>query len=1133
VNNAAVMMTGYSKEELLQMKFWSILHPDEKKILKARGFKRLSGKKVPSTYELRLITKSGDIRFIEYSAGITRYKGNVAAIGVAIDITEKKIIQEKINFKNSQRIRFQSSMLDLLKIEEHDITKVFKIITKSVANCLAVERVGIWLFSSDNKFLYCPTLFQRSKKSYSPQEKIEVSHYPKYFKALSESLNITADNVYENKYTQEFSETYLKPLNIYSMLDIPVRSKGIVIGVICCEHIASRRQWTEEEQDFVISVAEIISINMEGSERFKTEESLSTAHKELNKAFRKLKEREEIIKIEKEKLEVTLRSIGDGVITTDSKGKIILLNKTAEKLTGWTQSEAYGRPFDKVFVVIDECTKIECHSSADIVLRTGEVAEPTNHTSLVSKNGYIRIITDSAYPIRDRNGNIFGVILVFRDTTENKIAEQNLKESEEGYRTLFETANDAIFILQDEIFIACNQKSLDMFQCSAENIIGKSPVDFSPEKQPGNIFSKILATEKIKNALAGTPQSFDWVHQHTDGSPFNAEVSLIKIEVQGKPYLQAIVRDITESKKAELAIIQSEKQFRTIFENAPIGKCLVGTDGIFITINNSLCEILGFTKEELVNTHFIKYTHPDDIEKSNIWVQQMLAGENVTPHIEKRYIHKDGHTIWALVSASLFRDSSGSPKYFITQILDITQRKTAEENIKKFKFIVDNTGEEFYLVHPYGNLEYINRAAAQSLGYSVEELLQIGIPGFDLTYTTPEEYYKHFLQLKEKDIPAFETPHRTKDGRLLTKLVKAVYLIIDDKEYVCSFANDISELKKASEVIKQNEEKFRLLFTSTSQAVTLNEIILDKNGEPCDYRILEANPAFEVHTGLKCKDCIGKKVLEVLPDTEMFWIKEFGEVALSGSPKRIENYSKELEKYFDFTVYSPRKGQFALISTDITDRKHEEESKRLNADRLEALILLNNMTYKSLEELTDYALEEAVKLTGSKFGYLAFMNDDESIIHLHSWSSEVMNMCKVKDSYHQFIVKDTGLLGEPIRARKPIITNRYTADNPLTHGFPEGHVPIIRHVSVPIFDGNKIVILAGAANKEVNYNDTDVNQLTLLMDGMWRLIQRRKADEALKESEERYRLITNNSNDIIVKFGTNGKISFVSPVCKT
>jgi two-component system, sensor histidine kinase and response regulator len=810
-----------------------------------------------------------------------------------------------------------------------------------------------------------------------------------------------------------------------------------------------------------------------------------------------------------------------------SRDKVHYVNDAAVIMTGFSKDEMLKMHF-RDLIYPEDREKVQDGSTTRI---SGKNAPILSEFRIVTKGKNVRWI-DFAANLIDYKGKPAAVGIAL-DITEKKIAEHQLRENEEGYRTLFEGANDAIFIMQEGLFISCNEKTLQMFKCKAEEIIGKSPIDFSPPIQPDGRTSKESAEEKINLAYTGYPQFFEWKHLHYDRTPFDAEVGLNKIEVQGVSYLQAIVKDITGRKKAEEAIKQSEKQFRTIFENAPIGKCLTGIDGNFMTVNYSLCEILGYKKDELVNKPFSQYTHPDDVEKSKIWVQKMLKGENVSSHMEKRYLHKDGHTIWTYVSTSLFRDSSGSPKYFITQILDISQRKTTEENIKKFKFIVDNTGEEFYLVQPYGRLEYVNRAAALSLGYSVEELLQIDVPGFDLSYATSEEYHNHFLQLRERDIPAFETLHRTKDGRLLTKLVKAVYLLIGDKEYICGFANDISESKKASDKIKQSEEKFRLLFTSTSQAVTLNEIILDENNQPVDYRILDANPSFEVQTGIKCNDIIGKKVLDVLPDTETYWIREFGEVALTGKPKHIENISRTLNKYFDFYIYSPRKGQFVLISTDITKRKKEEEINRLNEARLEALIRLNNLSDKPLEELTDYALEEAVKLTGSKFGYLAFMNDDESIIQLHSWSSEVMNMCKVKDSYHQFIVKNTGLLGEPIRRRKPVITNDYAAENSLKHGFPEGHVPIGRHMSVPIFENDRIVILAGVANKETNYDDADINQLTLLMDGMWRLIQRRKADEALKESEERYRLITNNSNDIIVKFGTNGKISFVSPVCKT
>lgn len=174
-----------------------------------------------------------------------------------------------------------------------------------------------------------------------------------------------------------------------------------------------------------------------------------------------------------------------------------------------------------------------------------------------------------------------------------------------------------------------------------------------------------------------------------------------------------------------------------------------------------------------------------------------------------------------------------------------------------------------------------------------------------------------------------------------------------------------------------------------------------------------------------------------------------------------------------------------------------ETNRKLQLERIQALLQLNQMTAASLQEITDFALEEAVCLTQSTIGYLAFVNEDESIMTMHSWSKSAMAECAVTEKPIVYPVASTGLWGEAIRQRRSIITNEYAQPNPLKKGCPQGHVHIKRHMNVPIFVGTHIVLVAGVGNKTEPYIEDDVQQLTLLMEGMWRLIERLRANEAL------------------------------------
>jgi PAS domain S-box-containing protein len=194
------------------------------------------------------------------------------------------------------------------------------------------------------------------------------------------------------------------------------------------------------------------------------------------------------------------------------------------------------------------------------------------------------------------------------------------------------------------------------------------------------------------------------------------------------------------------------------------------------------------------------------------------------------------------------------------------------------------------------------------------------------------------------------------------------------------------------------------------------------------------------------------------------------------------------------------------VSPSAAEAGHGEPQWHLDEQRLQALVKLGEMTDASLKEITDFALEEAVRLTRSTMGYLAFMNEDETVLAMHSWSKEAMKECAIDEKPIVYQVADTGLWGEAVRQRKPVITNDYNGPNPLKKGCPPGHVEIRRHMNTPVFEGERIVVVAGVANKPDHYDESDVGQLRLLMIGMWRLIQRKRAQDelvALNESLER------------------------------
>jgi len=198
-----------------------------------------------------------------------------------------------------------------------------------------------------------------------------------------------------------------------------------------------------------------------------------------------------------------------------------------------------------------------------------------------------------------------------------------------------------------------------------------------------------------------------------------------------------------------------------------------------------------------------------------------------------------------------------------------------------------------------------------------------------------------------------------------------------------------------------------------------------------------------------------------------------------------------------------------ILELEKTESQYSQtwNSLKLNEARLEALLKLSLKTDESKKVLVDFALEQAIFLTNSTIGYLAFMNEDETILSMHSWSKQAMKNCGIIDKPIDYPIMSTGLWGEAVRQRKPVVTNDYPGQNPLQKGLPKGHIPLDRHMNVPIFDRDKIVAVAGVGNKQKPYDESDVRQLTLLIQGMWTILKRRASEAAFKKKEQELRSI--------------------------
>ena len=392
-----------------------------------------------------------------------------------------------------------------------------------------------------------------------------------------------------------------------------------------------------------------------------------------------------------EKLAVTLDSIGDAVIATDAQARVMRMNPVAEQLTGWTQAAASGRPVAEVFHIINQETRQPTTIPVMETLAHGTKQGLANHTVLIARDRSERAIADSCAPIRDRDGQVIGAVLVFRDVSEEYAAQQALRDSAALIETILKTVVDGIITLQARSagIETVNPAAEQMFGYPASELIGQ---DFSlliPELAQGQGTASLEHYAASAEARA-RGLGREVVGRRKDGSTFPLEIAVSEMSLGGQRYFTGILRDITARQQADEALLKAGALQSAIFNSASFSSIATDARGVIQIFNVGAEHMLGYAAAEVLNR-----ITPADISDPEEVIARARAlslelGTPIAPGFEAlvfkasrgigdvyelTYIRKDGSRLPAEVSVTALRDPHNAIIGYLLIGTDNTERQ--------------------------------------------------------------------------------------------------------------------------------------------------------------------------------------------------------------------------------------------------------------------------------------------------------------------------------------------------------------------------------------------------------------------------------------------------------------------------
>jgi PAS domain S-box-containing protein len=666
-------------------------------------------------------------------------------------------------------------------------------------------------------------------------------------------------------------------------------------------------------------------------------------------------------------LEAVISNIGTGFVVADTSGNIVAQNEPALRMHDFRYEHeelSNLEEFKKTF-------RLEYPDGGSVPFEKWPLSRALHGDYFrdfivkminpASRSRKVRYISYNTVPIYDKRGVKKFIVITMTDLSDIHERTEALHESEMRYHSLFNNTTLGIShcrIITDEegrpedyVIIQINEAYSRISGIGKKEIEGKKATEvFKGIKD--HSFDFIRQYGKV--ALEGVELVTDIFDER-----FNKWISLYAYSPKPGEFT-SIFNDISQRKEMEDRLSREEQRFRSLFTNVAIGIVEVDSEDRIISVNDRICEILGYTREELLMMTVYDITIPEDRARSYQTNALIHSGEKGIVGYEKRYQKKDNTALWVHVTISGVYDSAGRHLSSVGTVEDITERKKSEEALKRSESIMKHAGIMANLGAWELGLTSADRIEGNPLHWSEQVYRIFGYEPGEVNVTTGLFYERVHPDDRKRVMDAvrealdvkkpYTIEHRIiwENGSVRTVIENAETTFDNSGRPVrmIGAVQDITERVRTLEALAESEEKFRSLFENITEGVALHEVIYNDN-QPADFSIIETNSAFREYFDMNGASINGKPARDLYIEKGLPVSDKYFDVAETRQIHKFETSVGNPGKHFIVNVISPKTGQFATVFEDITDQKRNEIEIRQKNEELTRFIYTVSHDLKS------------------------------------------------------------------------------------------------------------------------------------------------------------------------------------------